>query len=137
MSEQFLSSLPEDERHAFVEGVFDLARTGQTAQLREMIQAGVPEGIVNGRGDTLLIIATYAQQHETVQYLLEARSPLNAVNSMGQTAVSCAVFRNDALLLNALLDAGADPQAGTHSALAIAQQFNITAMIELLNTRSE
>lgn len=132
MTESFLASLPEDQRATFVEGVFDLARNNRAAELREMIQSGVPVDLTNGRGDTLLIVAAYAQQSEAVKALLAENANTDAVNGMGQTAVSCAVFRNDPELLQLLLDAGADPEAGAHSALAIAQQFGITDMIALL-----
>jgi len=135
MSDSFLHSLPEDERAAFIEGVFDLARGGRTAQLLEMLESGVPLNVTNARRDTLLTVATYAQQHATVLALIEYGVPLNAVNAMGQTAVSCAVFRGDLELLAALLDAGADPHAGAHSAEAIARQFNLEAVSTYLSQR--
>jgi ankyrin repeat protein len=133
MTESFLASLPEDQRSTFIEGVFDLARTGRTAELREMIESGVPIDVSNARGDTLLIVAAYAQQPEAVSALLALGAPKDAVNQMGQTAISCVVFRNDPAILDLLLEAGADPDAGAHTALAIAQQFGITDMVELLS----
>lgn len=135
MTESFLSSLPEHERATFVEGVFDLARTGRTSELKEMIASGVPASLTNARNDSLLIVAAYAQQAAVVQVLLDAGAPLDHVNNMGQTAVSCAVFRNDRAILDLLVNAGADVRAGAHSGLAIAQQFGLTNMIEALEGR--
>jgi len=43
-----------------IEGTFDLARLGWVGPLGEMIDAGVPIDVRNARGDTLLIVATYA-----------------------------------------------------------------------------
>lgn len=133
MTESFLTSLDEEQRAAFLDGLFNLARSGQTAELLEMIDSGVPVDVTNGRGDSLLIVAAYAQQPETVRALLERSSRTDVVNSMGQTAISCAVFRNDKEILGDLLASGADPDLGAHSALAIAQQFQITDMIEMLS----
>lgn len=113
---------------AVVEGVFDLARDGRTGPLAEMLDAGVPLNLVNGRGDSLLIVAAYGQHRETVQDLLSRGADTAVVNSMGQTALACAVFRgNEAILLD-LLTAGADPDLGSHSGIQIADQFALPRM---------
>lgn len=128
----FLDSLSQDERSAFIDGVFDLARTGRHDELGEMLSAGVPVNITNARNDTLLIVAAYAQQASVVAVLIQLGANLDHVNNMGQTAVSCAVFRNDQALLRMLIEAGADVHAGAHSGLAIAQQFGLTEMVGIL-----
>ncbi|WP_435299719.1 ankyrin repeat domain-containing protein [Timonella sp. A28] len=133
MSESFLLSLPAEERAKFIEGVFDFARAGHTQELAEMLDAGVPVDLTNARNDSLLIVATYAQQAEAVSLLLSRGAPTDHINNMGQTALSCAVFRNDEGVLRQLLSAGADPHAGAHSALAIAQQFGLSAMADILS----
>ncbi|MFT2816709.1 ankyrin repeat domain-containing protein [Leifsonia sp. A12D58] len=115
-----------------IEGVFDLAREGQTGQLAEMIDAGVPIDVRNGRGDTLLIVAAYQEQLDTVAELLRRGADTSVVNAMGQTAISCAVFRNNEQILEALLDAGADPRLGGHSGLQIADQFGLPRMREII-----
>lgn len=116
--------------------VLDLARQGRTAELLELLDAGFPIDLANGRGDTLLIVATYQQQHDTVRALLERGADTDLVNAMGQTAVACAVFRNDGPLLEQLLDAGADPDLGAHPAVRIAEQFGLAGMAELLRGRA-
>lgn len=115
--------------------VLDLAREGRTGELVELLDAGFPVNLPNGRGDTLLIVATYQQQHDTVRALLDHGADPAAVNTMGQTAVSCAVFRNDGPLLELLLDAGADANGGRPTALQIAEQFGLPAMAELIRAR--
>ena len=121
---------------AVVEGVFDLARDGRTGPLGEMIDAGVPVNLVNGRGDTLLIVAAYAQHRETVQDLLRRGADTAIVNGMGQTALACAVFRgNEAILLD-LLQAGADPDLGSHTAVQIADQFALPRMREVIEAHT-
>ena len=115
-----------------IEGTFDLAREGRVGPLGEMLDAGVPIDTRNARGDSLLIVATYAQQAETVAELLRRGADVDAVNGMGQTAVACAVFRKDPALLRRLLDAGADPDAGAHTAAQIADQFGMPEMKAVL-----
>lgn len=115
-----------------IDGTFDLARAGRVAELTEMINAGVPVDTRNARSDTMLIVAAYAQQRNAVASLIKLGATLDIENTMGQTAVSCAVFRNDEPLLRLLLDAGANPDVGFHTAAQIAEQFQLTRMSEVL-----
>ncbi len=115
-----------------VNGTFALAREGRVAELTEMVRAGVPVDTRNARSDTMLIVAAYAQQSEAVAALIELGADLNVENTMGQTAIACAVFRNDENTLQILLDAGGDPELGFHSALDIADQFQLTQMTAVL-----
>lgn len=117
-----------------IQGTFDLARHGRVGPLGEMIDAGVPIDVRNARGDTLLIIATYAEQTEVVTELLRRGADKDAVNVNGQTAVSCAVFRRNEPLLRMLLDAGADQDAGAHTAREVADQFHLTEMRAVLDS---
>lgn len=117
-----------------IEGTFDLARQGRTRPLGEMIDAGVPVDVRNPRQDTLLIVAAYAEHLETVADLIARGADLDAVNANGQTAVSCAVFRRNETLLRMLLDAGADQDAGGHSAKQIADQFGLGDMRAVLDS---
>lgn len=119
---------PAEPSTAVVEGVFELARDGRTGPLGEMLDAGVPLDLVNGRGDSLLIVAAYGQHHETVQELLRRGADTAIVNGMGQTALACAVFRGNEPILLDLLQAGADPDLGSHSGIQIADQFGMPRM---------
>ena len=121
---------------AVIEGVFDLARDGRTGPLAEMLDAGVPLDLVNGRGDSLLIVAAYGQHRETVRELLRRGADTAVVNNMGQTALACAVFRGNEPILLALLQAGADPELGSHSGIQIADQFALPRMREVLETHA-
>ncbi|WP_198417306.1 ankyrin repeat domain-containing protein [Cryobacterium sp. Hb1] len=117
-----------------IEGVFDLARDGLAGPLGEMIDAGVPLNVVNPRGDTLLIVAAYQQHPDTVAELLRRGADASVINGMGQTAISCAVFRDNEPILRLLLEADADPDLGTHSGVAIADQFGLPRMREIIES---
>jgi len=121
-----------DDDLAFIETIFEHARSGETAELAAIFQRGYPTDLANARGDTALILAAYHQHLETVELLLELGTDTSAVNSNGQTALVAAVFRNNEPIVSALLAAGADPSLGAHTAQAVAQQFGLTAMQELL-----
>ncbi|MBX0300338.1 ankyrin repeat domain-containing protein [Cryobacterium sp. 1639] len=121
---------------AVVEGVFDLARDGLTGPLGEMLDAGVPLNLVNARGDSLLIVAAYAQHHDTVQELLRRGADTAIVNGMGQTALACAVFRGNEPILADLLTAGADPDLGSHTGVQIADQFGLPRMRALIESHT-
>lgn len=115
-----------------LDGTFDLARSGLAGPLGEMIDAGVPIEARNGRGDTLLIVAAYAEQSEVVAELLRRGADADATNTYGQTALVCAVFRRNAPLVEALLEAGADPEAGSPTPAQTAHQFGLAGMGEIL-----
>jgi ankyrin repeat protein len=116
----------------FARLVFDLARSGEAAQLAEYLGAGVPANMTNEKGDTLLILAAYHNHPETVSVLLERGADHARANDRGQTALAAAVFRQNADTVGRLLAAGADPNAGGPSAVEMAKFFNLPEMLELL-----
>lgn len=135
MSEQTESPTFSDEELEFLESIFELARQGATEQLTTYINSGVPVNLTNAKGDSLLILAAYYRHADTVRALLAAGADTNRVNDMGQTALSSATFRNDAEIVKLLLDAGGDPMLGPTNAVAVARQFELSDMYELLTER--
>ncbi len=99
------------------------------------LDAGVPANLTNDKGDTLLILAAYHGQSDTVGALLARGADHTRANDRGQTALAAAVFRQSTEIVRRLLDAGADPDAGGPSARATAQFFELPAMTELLDSR--
>ncbi len=116
----------------FLQQTFDLAREGDTATLAQRLDAGVPVNLTNGSGDTLLILAAYHKQLETVELLVERGADTARTNDRGQTALGAATFRQERRIIQVLLGAGADPHAGGPSAVQIAEFFNLDEMAELL-----
>jgi ankyrin repeat protein len=116
----------------FLQQSFDLARAGDTEELRARVTAGLPVNLTNSAGDTLLILAGYHQHSTTVQALLEQGADTSRVNDRGQTALAAAVFRRSEPIVRALLAAGADPVLGSPSALEVASFFTLPEMTDLL-----
>jgi uncharacterized protein len=112
--------------------VFDLAREGDTEQLTAYLDAGVPANLTNDKGDTLLILAAYRGHTDTVTALLERGADHARINDRGQSPLAAAVFKQSADSVRALLAAGADPDAGSPSARATAQFFDLPEMAALL-----
>ena len=113
--------------------VFDLAREGDTEQLTAYLDAGVPANLTNDKGDTLLILAAYRGHADTVVALLERGADHARINDRGQSPLAAAVFKQSADTVRALLAAGADPDAGSPSARATAQFFDLPEMSALLS----
>ncbi|TWP45617.1 ankyrin repeat domain-containing protein [Lentzea tibetensis] len=121
-----------EEELAFLGSMFDLARAGDTDQLIEAVDAGIPVNLTNGSGDSLLILAAYHDHPETVRALLERGADTGRVNDRGQTALGAAVFRRSERIVGLLLNAGADPALGPRSALDVARFFDLPEMLALL-----
>ena len=120
-----------DEELAFLQSAFELARAGDL-QLVAHVDAGLPVDLTNSAGDTLLILAAYHRHAELVRALLERGADHARVNDRGQTALAAAVFRQDEVVVGDLLRAGADPELGPRSAVAIATFFELPDMLALL-----
>lgn len=126
------TSEPDDAAIAYANRLFDLAREGATAEIAAAVDAGVPVNLTNAKGDTLLTLAAYHQQAETVRALLERGADVHRLNDRGQNALVCAVFQQDEAITRMLLAAGADPDAGTPSSMDAARMFNLPQMTALL-----
>lgn len=123
---------PDDDALELAHRLFDAARAGETVMLQNYIRAGAPARMTNAAGDSLLMLAAYNGQAETVAALLAEGAEAESLNDRGQSPLAGAVFKGDTDVVRVLVDAGADPQAGTPSALAAARMFERTDMLPLL-----
>ena len=103
--------------------LFDMARDGDTAQLKAYLDAGVSTRLRNHAGDSFLTLAAYHEHPDTVAMLIEAGAEIEHANDRGQRPLTCATFKRDVASMRHLLAAGADPDAGTPSARQTAQMF--------------
>lgn len=104
--------------------MFDLAREGGTDSLAAHVDAGVPAGLTDAAGNTLLMLAAYHGHHGTVRALVARGADVDAVNDRGQSPLAGAVFKGEDEVVRVLLDAGADPDGGTPSAREAAAMFD-------------
>lgn len=125
------ADLSEDELR-FLQETFDLAREGDVAELVRRVDAGVPVDLTNSVGDTLLLLAAYHVHEDAVRALLARGADHARVNDKGQTALGAAVFRRAGAVVTDLLAAGADPELGRQSGVAVAQVFELPEMLALL-----
>lgn len=87
------------------------------------VEVGAPVDLTDADGNTLLMLAAYHDQPDTVTALAAQGADVNALNHRGQSPLARAVFKQADAVIAALLAAGADPDAGTPSARATAAMF--------------
>lgn len=114
----------DDDFRRIAETAFDLARHGETARLLAFVEAGLPVDLVNGSGDSLLMLAAYHGHAETVRALVGRGADAEKRNDRGQSPLAGAVFKGYGEVVAVLLEAGADPDAGSPSARQIAAMFD-------------
>ena len=119
-----VDSPPDPELVAIAHACFDFARAGDTARLRAYVEQGVPANLTDAVGNTLLMLAAYQGQAETVSALVALGADPNRTNDRGQSPLAGAIFKGEEDVARALLAAGADPDIGTPSARATAEMFD-------------
>jgi len=78
------------------------------------------------------MLAAYHGHADTVRLILQHGGDANSANDRGQTPLAGAVFKGYTEVAQVLVDAGADPDAGTPSARAAAQMFERKDILALL-----
>jgi len=115
----------------FAHRMFDAAREGNTELLATAIDAGLPVNLTNDKGNTLLMIASYAGRTELTRALLQRKADVNRLNDRGQSPLAGAVFKGEDDVVRALFEAGANPTLGQPTAMETAKMFNKEEYITL------
>lgn len=113
--------------------LFDRARAGEAQRLGAYLEAGVPSDLTDSAGNTLLMLAAYHGNPDTVATLISHGGTVDARNDRGQTPLAGAVFQGYQQVAQVLLAHGADPDAGTPSARRAAYYFEQPDLIDLIN----
>jgi ankyrin repeat protein len=89
--------------------------------LEAYIEHGVPANLTDAAGNTLLMLAAYNGNAETVSALVDLGADPDRTNDRAQSPLAGAIFKGEDDVVAALLEAEADPDVGTPSARAIAE----------------
>ena len=116
----------------FATKLFDFARNGDVTLL-EYIAQGVNPNMVNQDGHSFVMLAAYNGHAELETKLAAAGGDVNLLNDRNQSPLAGAIFKKEDAVIEALLAAGADPQAGQPNALDSARMFGREDLIERLS----
>ena len=117
-----MSLSPEQQSRVFALAQ-DLAREGRTSELEEFLEHGIPVDLLDGEGNSLLMLAAYHSQGETVEMLIARGADVDLRNARDQSPVAGALFKGADDVVEILKGAGADLDAGTPSARQAAEIF--------------
>jgi len=129
-----IKNLPS-ETIDFAHRMFDAARNGDSALLLQAVDAGLPVNLTNEKGNTLLMLASYAGHTELTKDLLTRGADPNRLNDLGQSMIAGAVFKTHNDVVRALIEAGANPRLGTPNAIQTAHMFGRKDLMEVLGTK--
>lgn len=115
--------LPPEQARKVLAIVLDLAREGRTAELAEFLDHGVGVDERDEAGNSLLMLAAYHGNPETVALLLSRGADPDIRNARDQSPIAGALFKGEREIVTLLKDAGADLDSGTPTARQAAQMF--------------
>ena len=133
------SGAPEvdDETRALAQELFQLVRAGDAERLGRLLEMGLVPNLRDGKGNSLLMLASYNGHHEAARLLLRHGGDPGLANDRGQVPLAGAAFKGDLEMARLLLDHGADVHASPDgkTALMYAAMFNRLDIVELLLAR--
>lgn len=126
-----VTEIPADVQE-FATRLFDMARNGD-ATLLDYVDQGVAVDMTNQDGNSFLMLASYGGHAELVKGLIERGADVNKLNDRGQSPLAGVVFKKEDALIDVLLDAGADPAAGTPDPISTAKMFGRDDLVEKMS----
>lgn len=126
----------EEKRYAELQKMaLDFARTGSVAELQKMIEKGLPVDLADGKGQTLLMLASYNGNFDTAKMLLENGAHVDQKNDRGQTPLGGVAFKGYPEIAELLIEYGADINAnngGGMTPIHYASMFGRSEIIKVL-----
>lgn len=116
-------SLDPEQTARVVALAMDLARTGQTEELSQFLEHGLPVDVQDADGNTLLMLAAYHGHPDTLRMLVDRGADIDLRNARDQSPIAGALFKGEGEAVALLRDAGADLDAGTPTARQAARMF--------------
>ncbi|MDP1679039.1 MAG: SUMF1/EgtB/PvdO family nonheme iron enzyme [Candidatus Nitrotoga sp.] len=115
--------------------LFTAAEKGDSASIRQALNAGINVNSTDPDGWTPLMVAATGGNLDAVEMLLKAGAAINVASQKGQTPLMAAVLSGNARVVKLLLDQGADASAVTTTgmtALDVAKRTGKKPLIDLL-----
>lgn len=126
----------DEETYEMIQQLFQLVRTSDAERMRGLFEKGFDApNIRDGKGNTLLMLASYNGQLEMSRILLENGADPQIANDMGQIPLAGAAFKGNKEMTKLLLEHGADvnaQMADGKTALMFAAMFDQTEIIDIL-----
>ena len=123
-------SLTPEQAERVLALALDLARAGETEQLVEFLDHGIPVDAVSESGDSLLMLAAYHDRVDTVDMLLDRGADPDLRTARDQSIVAGALFKGADEVVRSLVAAGADLDAGTPTARQAAEMCGRGGLLE-------
>ncbi len=124
-----------DETYEMIQQLFQLVRSSDAARMRGLFEKGFDApNIRDGKGNTLLMLASYNEQLEMTRVLLENGADPQIANDMGQIPLAGAAFKGNIEMAKILIEHGADVNARMpdgKTPLMFAAMFNRLEIIDL------
>ncbi len=124
------------ETYEMIQQLFQLVRSDDAARLKGLFERGFDApNIRDGKGNSLLMLASYNGQLEMTRVLLEHGGDPQIANDMGQIPLAGAAFKGNTEMTRLLIEHGADVNARMpdgKTALMFAAMFDRTKIIDLL-----
>lgn len=114
----------------------EFAREGNTQELKKMLDSAMPVNLSDHKGNTLLMLASYNNNIETTQMLVNFGAIVDKKNDRGQTPLAGVCFKGYMAIVKILVKAGANINEnngmGT-TPLIFASMFGNSEIVEYLS----
>ncbi|GAB2530982.1 ankyrin repeat domain-containing protein [Paramicrobacterium agarici] len=128
-----MPEISRDDVEKLTTMAIDLARNGETTELLEFFDHGLPLNVQDASGNTALMMAAYHGYADAVRGLIDRGADVDLLNGRDQSPIAGAIFKGEDEIVRMLLGAGADLDAGTPPARLAAEMFGKKHLLEQQN----